>query len=335
VTTPFPFIVGCGRSGTTLIRVMLDGHTEMAIPPETMFVAPMAKRRDNYEHGERFDAAGFAADLVARGWLWRWRGAEREIQAAIAEARPSSFPDAVRQVFRFYAERQGKPRYGDKTPAYVLNIPIISEVLPESRFIHLIRDGRDVATSLLTARFGPDSIPSAAMWWERRVRRGRSAGAALGPDRYMEVRYEELVAGPDSVLREICDFIELGYEPEMLTYHLRQGVGQDVGRPEQHRNLRRPPTPGLRDWRRDMAGQDIEVFEALAGGLLSELGYERAFVHPSARARAVARRQRRRARLHGLLARGRSRTGRALRVVRRRRGGAGPDPGAPRQAEAG
>jgi hypothetical protein len=336
VTTPFPFIVGCGRSGTTLLRVMLDSHSELVIPPETMFIAGMAKQRAAYGKDGAFNSGRFEADLIGGGWLWRWRTSDKEeVRVSLAERPPSSLADATRQVFLSQAKKQGKSRYGAKTPDYVLHMPLISEVLPEARFIHVVRDGRDVALSVIEANWGPDSTPGAATWWERRVREGREAGIALGGNRYQEVRYEDLVADPEGILREICRFIELDYEPEMLSYHRREGVGDDAGRPEQHRNLRRPPTRGLRDWRREMAAGDVEVFEALAGHLLTELGYERAFPRPSPAAMRAARRHRRRARLWRILGEGRRRTGRALRRVGVRRVRERPEAGAPREAEVG
>jgi len=104
-----------------------------------------------------------------------------------------------------------------------------------------------------------------------------SSGRKLGPDRYLEVRYENLVADPETALTAICRFIELDYRPEMLTYHQR---GIDWMPPHlraQHTHLLEPPRVGIRDWRRDMAEKDIAMFEAVAGDSLKALGYERRF----------------------------------------------------------
>ena len=127
--------------------------------------------------------------------------------------------------------------------------------------------------------------------WRARVATGRADGAALGPHRYLELRYESLVDDPESALRRICELASLAYTPAMLDYH-REDPAASV--PERnwghHSNLARPPTKGLRDWRDRMGVADQQLFEAVAGDQLSALGYERRFpeVPGPVRARAAA-----------------------------------------------
>ncbi len=113
---------------------------------------------------------------------------------------------------------------------------------------------------------------------------GRDAGARLGPERYREVRYEDLVREPERVLVELCAFVELPYDARMLRYHEQADrLVPSLSHNEHHQNLHRPPTVGLRDWRSQMSPADAAVFESLAGDLLDELGYERATSRPGAR----------------------------------------------------
>jgi hypothetical protein len=170
---------------------------------------------------------------------------------------------------------------------------LLAELLPEARFLHLIRDGRDVALSYLAADFGVESLTDAAIYWDRFVRQGRTAGQAIGPNRYMELSYEDLVSDAESTIRRVCEFIELTFDPEMLTYFQRvEGLHAGLYHAQQHTNLFKPPTSGLRDWRRDMSPGDVALFEALAGDLLSDLGYERANPRPSLGTRSRAARAR-------------------------------------------
>ena len=269
----FPFVVGSGRSGTTVLRAMLDSHPELAVPPESHFVAAMA--RAGYGQGDAFDTPAFLRDLAANRWYRRWELPDEQVRAAVTAAAPQGLADAVRAVYREYAATRGKPRYGDKTPPYVLNLPLLGGLFPEARFVHVVRDGRDVALSLLDVEFGPDSFPEAVVWWRRSVSRGRAAGARLGPGRYREIRYEELVDDPEEVLRALCPFLGLDFDPAMLRYHERADeVVANVGRPEQHAGVRNAPTRGVRDWRRSTTEEQQQAFEALAGGLRAELGYE-------------------------------------------------------------
>jgi hypothetical protein len=156
-----------------------------------------------------------------------------------------------------------------------MRLPLVAGAFPEGRFIHLVRDGRDVALAFMDADFGPGSAARLALHWRLRVERGRKAGTQLGPERYLEVRYEDLVAHPEPSLREICAFIELDYDDAMLGYQQRvEKIVQFDPEPWNHGNLAKPPTIGLRDWRTQMSKRDLARFEILAGPALKQFGYE-------------------------------------------------------------
>ncbi len=285
----FPFIVGCGRSGTTLVRALFDSHPQMAVPHESYFVESLARRRARYERPSGFDTRRFAADLLAHPWFHRWALPADEVSSALFRQQPAGYPDAVRVVYALYAHHHGKSRYADKTPNYVLHIPLLAELFPEARFLHLVRDGRDVALSLLEQEWGADSVAAAALYWNRRTQAGRRAGQTLGPERYREVRYEDLIEEPEAVLRPLCPFLGLSFEPEMLHYAERaEELIRPAAFPDQHQRLRLPPTKGLRDWRSQMAPKDVATFEALSGRLLEELRYERAVLQIPVRLRFEA-----------------------------------------------
>jgi hypothetical protein len=287
---PAPFIVGVGRSGTTLLRMMLDAHPILAIPPETYFVPRLAgvaeRRRVTPE---------LLADTAVNDPRHRWEefGISREEYVerlrAIPELNPS---DAARAFFRLYAQKAGKPRWGDKTPGYITRMRRISRMLPESRFIHVIRDGRDVALSWKRrlARRGIEELAPIewlAERWRRQIRKARKDSGAL--PYYMEVRYEQLVLDSESTLRGVTKFIELPWDPVMLDYHaaaaerheeLITGVEAPVRQrgEEQvraHALTTKPPQPErVGVWRGEMSRADRATFEREAGDLLSELGYE-------------------------------------------------------------
>lgn len=275
---PFPFFVGCGRSGTTLLRSIFDSHPDLAVMHESRFVVSLAKRAGRYRSGPDFDAAAFTADLAGLP-IGQSRFAELGIPAAevaqlLRAGRVGDVAEAIRTVFARYAEAEGKRRYGDKTPTYVVDLPLIAALLPEARFVHLIRDGRDVALAYRDAHFGPAGLDAAAVFWANRVRAGRRAGAALGPGRYHEVRYEDVVADPEPVVRSLCDFLELDFHPAMLRYPERAGaLVASTGHQQHHRHLHRPPVAGLRDWRTQLPVSTAVVFDLVARDLLAELGY--------------------------------------------------------------
>jgi hypothetical protein len=290
---PFPFFVGCGRSGTTLFRAIFDSHPDLAIPGESHFIVHLLPRRRRYEKEAGFDTGAFLADLLPHPRFRLWGIADDDVRSALERDPPSMLPEAIRAAFGVYAARQGKRRYGDKTPGYISHLASLADLFPEARFVHIVRDGRDVALSYLDVSFGPSSTEGAALHWRRLVERGRRAGNRLGPGRYVEVRYEDLLADPEATTRSLCAFLDLGFHPDMFRYPERAAeVAQGSAFPEAHGRLALPPTIGLRDWRTQMADTDVVAFELLAGDLLIDLGYEVAGTRPDvfARARTTARR---------------------------------------------
>ena len=280
---PFPFLVGCGRSGTTLLRAMCDAHPSLAVPPESHFVVAFAPASSG-----AVDAGELAARLAASERFALWGLDEVTVRDALVEAAPRTYADAVRAVFACYADRRGKPRYADKTPVYVLHIDRLAALFPESVFVHLVRDGRDVACSFLELGWA-DSIEEAALHWRRRVTAGRRAGHKLPAGRYVEMRYEDLVDSPEQALRRMCDAAALPFDEAMLDPSAGAAeLVRTTAHPEYHRHLALPPTAGLRDWRRQLDSGQLDRFELLAGTTLEAFGYERVAPRPSAAARRDA-----------------------------------------------
>jgi hypothetical protein len=288
---PYVFIVGCPRSGTTLLQRMVDAHPAIAVAPETHWIARSVK-------------AGLVPDgtvtpalteaLAADGRLVRLGIGRDDLEALVASEAELSYAALVTAVFDRYGQQRGKALVGDKTPGYVRSISELHGLFPEARFVHLIRDGRDVCLSLMNWKRGPyflnwfvtssDPVSTSALWWESDVRAGREAGSELQPQLYHEVRYEPLIDRPEEVCAGVCRFLGLDYDPLMVRFHegrTRHKPGLDA------KNAWLPVTPGLRDWRRQMSREDAERFEALAGDLLDELGYARSVSRVSA---AAARR---------------------------------------------
>jgi len=201
---PFPFIVGMNRSGTTLLRMMLDAHPELTIPPETHFVPALIKACR--QRGATPEDA-LAAMKSVREW-GDFNFSDEEMMGrlrALPKLRPGP---AVRTFYEAYAERQGKPRYGEKTPTYVQKMKLIERALPEARFVHVIRDGRDVALSVLDRTVRDLTVADVARRWQKKIRKAQEDAPALR--HYMEIRYEDLVADPVGQLRAIYQQLDLG-----------------------------------------------------------------------------------------------------------------------------
>jgi hypothetical protein len=269
---------------------MLDAHSELAIPPETGFLTlgdKITGRRDKLR--EKFFRALVGYYEPVLSWP-DFEIPEEHFWIALTEIRPFSISEGYRAFYRLYAARRGKSRWGDKTPIYCRYLNTIRRVLPEARFIHIIRDGRDAALSLRRMRFSPGwEIETQASYWRHCVLSARHA--AVGRNDYLEVRYEDLILNTREILEQVCAHVALSYEDTMLSYYkqaadrLREHKGRllpdgtslltQEQRFQQQQRTTQPLDPTcVFAWKRTMDTDENRRFQAVAGDLLRELGYE-------------------------------------------------------------
>ncbi|MEJ3749871.1 sulfotransferase [Actinomycetes bacterium KLBMP 9797] len=278
-----PVIVcGCPRSGTTLLQLMLHAHPRLAIPPETRFVLEAYRHRrafgDLDAPDRRRALAGWIVDRPETRFADLGLDAD-EVRAAIV-AGPGTLGSALGAVFQAYARRFGKPRWGDKRPAYVTNVAVLARLFPDAQFVHIVRDGRDCVASLKRMPWHRGGVYQGVAAWARAVDHGRWAARVLGPSAYHELRYESLVANPEKELRALCGYLGEEFDPAMCdpaaqasvavpgykTWHARThgAVGADrVGR-----------------WAGALEPWELGLCEAVLGDRLRACGYELAGAPP-------------------------------------------------------
>ncbi len=298
-----PIIVGVARSGTTLLRLMLDAHPELAVTHEAGFI-PMASNLTNprsrmfYRRLKNTAKDGswlnnlrqeFFRTLTTSSTWDDFHITKEDFAEALSRLEPFSISQGLRTFFRMYAMRFHKPRWGDKTPFYSEYLPTVQNVLPEAHFIHIIRDGRDAALSARGLPFSSDNIEVIAETWVRQIQRARRDVRKC--QHYLEIRYEDLLLQTENVLREICEFIKLPYDSRMKNYYLHgkerlnelgTAYRSDGGvyatkdsRLRLHRLTSRPPEPQrIGRWKHEMRREELATFERIAGHLLHELGYK-------------------------------------------------------------
>jgi Sulfotransferase family len=286
--SPF-FVVGNDRSGTTLLRLVLDRSAEAAVPPESMFLLDFApvRRRGGLEDPEQ--AARFVAEVWShpRVKVWGLSGGPPAVPEGLSHADAYRF--AVESPYRAYANREGKERFGDKTPPYLHAVDELLAVWPDARVVVLVRDARAVAHSIAKLPFGPNNAYAAAEWWAEGVRTGLEA-ERRHPEQVLTVRYEDLVAAPDETVPRVCDHVRLGYNSEMLAIE-RVAPGKIVAaQADWYTGVSRPISAAAVDrWRAEMPPEEQRLVAAVAGPELRELGYEAdAAVAPVPRPRALA-----------------------------------------------
>ncbi len=267
---------------------MLDAHPRLAIPPETHFLPTLI---DLWNQGDRPGPDSQVAAVMSHAG-WRDFGFDGSELERIFDGSSEGAAEAIRAFYSAYAARHSKPRWGDKTPVYMESIARIGNTLDgQARFVHLIRDGRDVAVSrgARAVKRGRSATPAAkeAETWKRRIESARKQATEV--EHYLEVRYEDLIADPEAALRRVCRFTELEFDPVMLAYHegARErlselsdlpGKGGTVRpgseRVEAHALTSEPPrTDRIERWRTDLEPSSIADYERVAGDLLAELGY--------------------------------------------------------------
>jgi hypothetical protein len=266
---------------------MLNAHSLIAITREQHWLPAWFEQRKGVTH-EGLVTPKLLSELLEYEKFLRMGINREELERLTRSNKPVPYSSFVTGIFDLYGEKRGKPLVGDKTPAYVRSISSLHALWPEAKFVHIIRDGRDVCLSTIAwaraSRFNrrfttwsEDTLTTASLWWEWNVRLGREAGSSLAPELYQEIRYESLVSTPAEECVALCAYLGIPYDGVMLEFH----EGREKTDPSlDAKKAWRPVTAGLRDWRSQMPREDLERFEAAAGALLDELGYERVFPQP-------------------------------------------------------
>ncbi|GAA3732696.1 hypothetical protein HDA32_002869 [Spinactinospora alkalitolerans] len=279
-------IVGCPRSGTTLLQLMLHAHPRIAIPPETRFLLDAYRRRR--EFGDLREAANrrALAERIVRPAGTRFADLRLDAEQTIAEIveAPPTLGSALGTVFRGYARRFDKPRWGDKRPGYYQYIDELLRLFPDAQIVHLVRDGRDCVGSLKRMPWYRLDSYHAISTWAEAVDYGRTAARRLPPDSYHRLRYEDLIEDPQGELSDLCAFLGEEFHPAMC--EPRRVAGDVI--PERktwHGNTRRDINrAGSGAWKERLEPWEIRLAETVLAGRLRENGYE-----PSGAPRAAPR----------------------------------------------
>jgi hypothetical protein len=279
------FVLGCPRSGTTLLQLMLHAHPRIAVPPETRFLVPVYRRRN--EFGDLREEANRRALARAIVEPKRTRCYELGLDpsALIEEIvdGPPTIGSAFGAVFRAYAARFGKPRWGDKRPGYYQDIPTLLRLFPDAQIVHLVRDGRDCVASLKSMPWYKGDVHTAVATWAQAVDWCRRAARRLPADAFFELRYERLVADPPEQLTALCEFLGEAYDPAMTEPNK---IADKVipRRKKWHASTRTQVTAGRSGTYRDrLEPWEIALCETALGRRLRAYGYE-----PSGAGRAPA-----------------------------------------------
>lgn len=273
------FIVGCGRSGTTLLRLILNRHSRIAIPEETWFFPQLVGELPELMRGNwglRISKRILDLNKVHFPDL-----TIRALEEVLTKINPTDIPSIVASVNIEYMSRTGKNRWGDKTPGYVMHLPLIKKLYPEAKVIHMVRDGRDVIPSILKYwSVGPQtaSLIETAFYWKKHVNSGVELGAKLFGVNYMELKYEDLAIDAESTIKKVCEFIGEEYQVEMLDHQLDENV--HVPNWEWHNQTRKEITAmNVGKWKTKLTNYELSVIQVIGKDLLNHYGYQLGDAH--------------------------------------------------------
>jgi hypothetical protein len=265
------FIGGCDRSGTTLLGSMLGAHSDCLCVPESQFKVGALSAGD--VDGRAMDAARVLGAISKDRRFRLWEVGIPPASVFEGEL-GGSYAALIEWIVSRYGARVGRPAprvWVDHTPSNVRHAVTLLDIFPDARMIHLVRDGRAVAASLLPLPWGPNRIDRAARHWVEMVGHGLAAEARWGGSRVARVRYEDVVQEPEATLRRLCAFLQIEYQPRMLR---ADGFRVPAYTREQHRRVGMPPDPGRVDaWRKALSPRQVEIFESVVGDFLWCFGY--------------------------------------------------------------
>lgn len=262
------FVLGHTRSGTTLMCRLLLDHLGVNFGTESQFIV---------RYHQKIAQFGDLADDRRLRWLFeeisrerffertrRNFGFEFDIDRAMRSIEERTYAGALTAIFEQFARGQGMTRWGDKTPAYARSLPVLRELFPGAQYIHVVRDGRDAALSLMSTGFGPKTAYEAAVDWSELVRDISWLAETSSASNFLTVRYEDLLKDPGSVLGRIAAFLGIRHAEALAA-----AIADPVRRQVREGNCAK--------WTTGLSAREIECFETYAGRELVRFGYPLAF----------------------------------------------------------
>ena len=274
------FIIGTERSGTNLLRLMLNAHSAIAVPHPPHIVklfGPLAALYGELRHEANFRRLvnDVCRMVELHTYPWEFRPDRDQV---LRLARDRNLLAVYFQLYDQYLAHSGKQRWACKSTFMIEHVAGILRYHPDARFIFMVRDPRDVAVSAKQSIFNHFHVFYTARRWQREQRIGLEWLSKLSPDRIMLLRYEELLANPEVMLRRLCVFLDEPFEQGMLEYHRSREARKSGSLSISWQNTSRPVLQDNSEkFRIQLSQQEIRLIEAIAGSEMHALGYNPVF----------------------------------------------------------
>lgn len=273
------FIIGCERSGTTLIRLILHSHPRIALPPQTKFLKKIYKRRLRWRDLRKLKNRRRLADWFTNHFDKRTKlpdlGLNPDVIRLEVVASANTLGAAASGVFKLYSSKFDKPRWGDKRPYYIKYLRQLLTLFPDAQIIHVIRDGRDCIASLKNMPWWKQNLPYTILNWQEAIHKGKRARSLLPKEQYFEIRYEDFISHPEKWTREICNFLGETFYPEMLQFQKTAQIAVPDYKMPWHSTTRESlSSAAIGRWQRDLEKWQIGLIEKKVGRELKEWNYQ-------------------------------------------------------------
>lgn len=266
------FIFGCSRSGTSLLSKMLDSHPALTVPFESHLYKMFWKHRHYYGDLEnKENQKTLIKDILATRIFSYWSPTP-VFNQVVSNLQHGGFSGVMDAIMRSSAPDKAIQLWGEKTPGHVRYWQEIKSCFPDCKVIYIVRDGRDVASSLVAARFGPVTLEAAARYWVNHLKEIEPVKNNCDPDNFILIKYEDLLSNPESTLKTICNHLSIAYDHQMLEFHNKK-----ADYPTDITNITNLQSPLLKSnsvkWPEKLTSNEIGEIESIAGETLKAYDY--------------------------------------------------------------
>jgi len=282
---PF-FILGNPRSGTTLFRLMLNSHPSIVVPPESGFMQWWYNKYGNTTKLD-FDNIVFieklVKDILSSKKIEEWSLTTNDLIDIIPDNRPKNYAEFCVLVYKLYGISKGKKDFiiGDKNNYYINHLDVLNKIYPQAKYIHLVRDGRDVASSYLNLNkidsksvYKPNlpvDIEDIANEWKNNV---DAIDSFIKQKSSLKVKYESLITKPEETLRIVTDFLQIDYSHEMLNYYNKDNFDEPNSTIDwKKKTMKKVDSSNLNKYKKVLSIEQINKFNNIAATTLKRNEY--------------------------------------------------------------
>ena len=273
------FIVGCERSGTTVIRLILHTHPNIAIPPQTKILKKLYKRRFIFRDLSKKQNRSRIAEYVLTNYDKKTKLVDLGVDPQSIHQKIQSSGNSIGAIgaiiFQEYAKKHHKLRWGDKRPYYIKYLRQLLQLFPDAQIIHIVRDPRDVVASLLSMPWWKKDLISSILNWKEAIHKGSIMKKQLSSDQYFELRYEDFIDNPEQWVKQICRFLNEDYYPHMLQFQTTAETAVPEYKMKWHSATRQVlSSKSIGRWKNDLSQKEVCIIENITGREMIDYNYQ-------------------------------------------------------------